>query len=165
MTEDLNILGTIARPINDRGNWLEAVQAWLDWEPPKNLMTSCLLHGTNKWINWNIAYEHEDVDHWKLPEELFDDMSGDCEDYALAKLGILSTTIDADDMAIVVGKMQGQHHAVLYLPRRQEILDNKVEWAIPVSAMDGLFLPIISVTKDQAFLHGVPQVPVADTLK
>lgn len=125
-----------------------------------NKTTTEKLDGVNRFVN-RVRYVTDDVnwgvaDYWATPDEFFR-MSGDCEDFAIAKFVALKRLgIDADRMRIVVLEDENlkTHHAVLTVETSQgrAVLDNQISQVILDTEIHH-YRPIYSINETAWWLH------------
>lgn len=113
--------GAVAEPI--QGRWARAS----DWDIT-TLMTNprfaqavhaadgkeglARIGWINRAVNQSIRYVNEDVDYWASPAETFTTGTGDCEDFALAKMAVLEA-IGIKSTLIVLRRFDGANHAMV----------------------------------------------------
>lgn len=117
----------------------------------------------NSWVNARIAFvddarRHGVADRWALPTESLSSGRGDCEDYAIAKLGLLRRLgISADDMFLVIARdlVRRADHAVLAvrLDDRLVILDNQTNRILDAADVQD-YRPVMSYAGDNSWTHG-----------
>jgi hypothetical protein len=61
----------------------------------------------------NIRYAADEVDHWKTPEETYNDRTGDCEDISLLFMYFLWEQGETSEMVLAWGE-NGYHALFLY---------------------------------------------------
>jgi predicted transglutaminase-like cysteine proteinase len=84
-----------------------------------------LRHVTQK-VNDLVIYKHEEGDRWQSPGETLTSGRGDCEDYAILKMWVLTRLgYEPKDLDIWIVHVRGTqgNHAVL-LVKNQFVLDN-----------------------------------------
>jgi predicted transglutaminase-like cysteine proteinase len=91
----------------------------------------------NRDINALVKYVPEAKDYWQPPKVTWASLSGDCEDYALLKLGVLLRAgLLMSGAALVLGEIASvsgnAHHAflVIEIDGTQRVLDNKFDQLI-----------------------------------
>jgi predicted transglutaminase-like cysteine proteinase len=104
----------------------------------------------NRAINLNIAYkaDPEGLDNWSSPLETFARRSGDCEDYAIAKMAaLIELGFRNEDLRLVPVRnvRSGEDHMVLGVR-----LDG--EWVV----LDSIGF---ALARDTALSHYVPLLP------
>ena len=115
----------------------------------------------NASLNRRIRYRHDSQpsgDHWSTISETLRRSSGDCEDYAIAKLQLLKMLgLSERDLFMTIGHdgPAGAVHAVLVarLGDRFLVLDNRTSELIPHDQYRN-FYPIISFGAQSSWLHG-----------
>lgn len=121
------------------------------------------LRAVNAAVNRAISYrEDSDLwgqpDHWATPREALSKGSGDCEDYAIAKMQALRAVgIPASELFLVVGTdlVARGGHALLVVRHAGEhwVLDNFHDEVRP-SSLYRDFRPTLSFGGGRAWLHG-----------
>jgi predicted transglutaminase-like cysteine proteinase len=88
-------------------------------------------------VNASVKYVPDPKDYWQPPKVTWASLSGDCEDYALLKLGILLRAgLPLSGAALVLGEIASlagnAHHAflVVEIDGTQRVLDNKFDQLI-----------------------------------
>ena len=77
------------------------------------------IHDVNIFVNRNVQYKVDPLNHWQSPKETFEKKSGECIDNVIAKMALLKELgFKQDDLNIVTGSVRGPHpqgvgHAVL----------------------------------------------------
>lgn len=117
----------------------------------------------NSWVNARIAFvddirQHGIADHWATPAQSLLRGRGDCEDYAIAKLGLLrSLGIPASDLYLVIARdlVRRADHAVLAvrLGGRLMVLDNQTDRILDAEAVHD-YRPVMSYAADRSWTHG-----------
>ena len=69
--------------------------------------------GIIRWVYLNIAYKTEKNDYWKLPEETFNDKSGDCEDITLLIMYLLENLLQIDTKLTLI-ITPGANHTIFF---------------------------------------------------
>lgn len=113
----------------------------------------------NRWVNWHVTYREDPVaDEWATALTTLKRGYGDCEDFALAKMGLLlELGISSDDMYFVLLRDRRQvQHAVLAVNRggRLYVLDNRTDKVLPADAIVD-YTPILSFSGSFAWTYGV----------
>ena len=117
----------------------------------------------NRWVNARVRFAEDSVnygrrDYWADAAETLRRGSGDCEDYAIAKMQILAAMgIKRDDMFLTLARdnIRRADHAVLVvmLNGKPVVLDNGSD-----ELLDGMiandFRPVYSFSGNRRFLHG-----------
>lgn len=126
----------------------------------------------NNWVNARIAFvddsrEYGMADHWATPAQSLGRGRGDCEDYAIAKLGLLrSIGIPASDLYLVIARdlVRRADHAVLAvrLGGRLVILDNETDRIFDAEDIRD-YRPVMSYAGDRSWTHGYRARPDAMT--
>ncbi|MDP2121217.1 MAG: transglutaminase-like cysteine peptidase, partial [Hoeflea sp.] len=114
-------------------------------------------------VNRLIAYRtdedmHGQLDHWSTPNETLKRGAGDCEDYAILKMALLSSIgIPLNSMEIVVVKDTGRRlfHAVLSVSMngRSLILDNMTD-AVESDRAKLTYAPLFSISGSANYVFG-----------
>lgn len=117
----------------------------------------------NASVNTLIRYRPDTVDHWATPVETAATGTGDCEDYAIAKLWLLrSIGYTPEQLQLVVLKdtRTGEYHAVLAVHAEGQnfILDNMSSRVLPDTVLRN-YVPIESFSGQQAYIHGFAKPP------
>lgn len=174
------ILGTVAhRTSMGPKKWLKANESWKDFGGDYEFLRCstdvATLHKVNAYVNDTITYERDvedDGDHWKTPDEIMESKTGDCEDFALYKRGILKTLGYEDMLILIVDDLVvRQAHAILgvWIDGDDDgyILDNRTanlgSRLIRESELSEMKI-VMSLDDDGAFLHGRKVAPGQDLL-
>ena len=111
----------------------------------------------NQWVNWHVRYRADVGDEWSTSAATLTRGYGDCEDFAVAKMGLLlALGVPADDMYLVLLRDRQQvQHAVLAVKRegRLLVLDNRTDKVLPAEAIDD-YKPIMSFSGPFAWTYG-----------
>ena len=118
----------------------------------------------NSSVNNVIRYRADTVDKWSTPVETAQSGTGDCEDFAIAKMWLLrSIGYRADQLQLVVLRdtRTTAFHAVLavHVGGTSYILDNMSSRVVP-DVMLKNYVPIESFAGDRMFIHGFARKPV-----
>lgn len=118
----------------------------------------------NSTVNAMLLYKPEPQasyksDHWQALAESVTLGSGDCEDFAIAKMQLLKALgFRLQDMSLVILKKPGStdYHAVLVVRHGGEnlILDNRSD-KIRLDSVEGDYRPIISFSANRMHIHGL----------
>ncbi|WP_164843965.1 transglutaminase-like cysteine peptidase [Croceicoccus ponticola] len=129
----------------------------------RNLSSVQRVSYVNKAVNDAIAYKDDAVnwrtgDHWATASETLLRGSGDCEDFAILKMQLLSAAgISANDMYLVVGNdlVARTAHAILVVRVDGGLwtLDNRND-EIHLANNDPDFRPLVSLSAGKAWAHG-----------
>lgn len=121
------------------------------------------IRAVNRAVNAAIRYQTDAAawgseDYWAAPQETMARGVGDCEDYALLKLAILSALgVPEEDMTVVVVKdlARGIGHAVLAVKADEsyDVLDNLTD-AVRRDADISTYVPLYSIGPAGAWIHG-----------
>lgn len=69
-----------------------------------------LVNGMGYWSDWDV---YRKADYWATPEEMFEKMGGDCEDFALFKYFLLRAAgVPAEDLRMTLVASDDQAHMV-----------------------------------------------------
>ncbi len=118
----------------------------------------------NASLNERIRYRHDtgpSGDRWSTARETLSRSTGDCEDYAIAKLHALKALgVPERDLFMTIGHdgYAGAVHAVLVARsgNRFFVLDNRINRLIPHEEYGG-FYPMITFGSRASWLHGYEQ--------
>ncbi|MGX7951593.1 transglutaminase-like cysteine peptidase [Tsuneonella sp. HG249] len=113
----------------------------------------------NQWVNWHVSYRDDPAgDEWAPASATLRRGFGDCEDFALAKMGLLlALGVPSDDMYLVVLRDQRQNdHAVLAVKRdgAMFVLDNRTDKMLPAEAIAD-YTPVLSFSGAFAWTYGL----------
>ena len=121
------------------------------------------VEAVNRWVNRNIAFgEDRDVygraDYWAPAAETLRRRIGDCEDFAIAKMELLSALgISRDKMRLVVARdlVRNADHAVLVVTMEQGtvMLDNMTDQLLD-ARLPNDYRPIMSFSQNAKWVHG-----------
>ena len=125
----------------------------------------------NDKVNNLIKYKPDDArDHWQMPQETVDKLSGDCEDFAILKYAILRNSgFWGDQLALVLGEIASlsgnKAHAflVVEVEGARCVLDNKFDQLIDPKNYAN-FIPKKVVNDNGVFLYS-KQFTIAETTK
>ncbi|HEX2256500.1 MAG TPA: transglutaminase-like cysteine peptidase [Afifellaceae bacterium] len=125
--------------------------------------TRDMIADVNMAVNRIIAYRsdrdaHGLIDHWASFEETARAGTGDCEDFAIAKMRILQDLgmpPSAMRLVVLLDSRRGRFHAVLAVRTGQEwlVLDNAAD-AVRTDADIGHYLPVYSLSSQKSWIHG-----------
>lgn len=112
----------------------------------------------NQWVNWHVRYRDDAAgDEWSPALHTLRRAYGDCEDFALAKMGLLlALGVPADDMYLVLlHDSRKIEHAVLAVSRhgRLLVLDNRTDKVLGQEAIAD-YTPILSFSGPFAWTYG-----------
>lgn len=117
----------------------------------------------NRTVNHSIRYVPDEkskygVDEWASPVETIAAGQGDCEDYAILKMGmLLKAGVPAEAMAIAVVKLKDvdAYHAVLIVAGRE------ADWVLDLDGDEirsadapSRYMPLYSLSASRSWLHG-----------
>jgi predicted transglutaminase-like cysteine proteinase len=121
------------------------------------------VEAVNRWVNRSITYrEDRDIygraDYWAPASETLRRGTGDCEDFAIAKMELLSVLgIARDKMRLVVARdlVRNADHAVLVvtLAGGAVMLDNMTDQLLD-ARLPNDYRPIMSFSQNAKWLHG-----------
>jgi len=124
----------------------------------------------NSWVNARIRFVddragHGRADHWASAAQSLRSRTGDCEDYAIAKMQMLKALGVADeDLYFVIARDLVRHadHALLVvrLDGRLVVLDNETDRLLD-AAQTNDYRPVFTYAGTQAWTHGYRAQPVA----
>ena len=122
-----------------------------------------LLNFVNAAVNRAITYREDSRnwktgDHWASAAQTFRRGSGDCEDYAIAKMQVLRASgVSAADLFLVIGHdlATAEAHAMLMVRSGQEfwVLDNFHD-QVRTDSQYRDFRPVITLSSAGSWLHG-----------
>jgi predicted transglutaminase-like cysteine proteinase len=126
------------------------------------------VEAVNRWVNRKIEFgEDRDIygraDYWAPAIETFQRGVGDCEDFAIAKMELLSALgISRDRMRLVVARdlVRNADHAVLVvtLGERAVMLDNVTDRLLD-ARLPNDYRPIMSFGQNSKWVHGYAVQP------
>jgi predicted transglutaminase-like cysteine proteinase len=121
------------------------------------------IEAVNRWVNRNIAFgDDRDIygraDYWAPAAETIRRGTGDCEDFAIAKMELLSALgISRDKMRLVVARdlVRNADHAVVVvtLSDRSVMLDNVTDQLLD-ARLPNDYRPIMSFSQNEKWVHG-----------
>lgn len=115
------------------------------------------LQFVNRIVNAAITYRRDAGDSWASASQSFGSATGDCEDYAIAKMQVLrSSGVPASDLFMVIGSLANRgDHAMLVvrLGGSYFVLDNLSDQIRADSAYRE-FRPVITLSSGGSWLHG-----------
>jgi predicted transglutaminase-like cysteine proteinase len=135
------------------GPWTEML------DQAKALADGERLDRVNRWVNWHVRYVDDPAgDHWSPAADTLRRGSGDCEDFAIAKMALLERLgIPAKDMfLIIVRPAHGRiDHAVLLVRQagRMVILDNRTDMLLPEARVYD-YAPLLSYNGPFVWIYG-----------
>ncbi len=117
----------------------------------------------NRWVNQNIVFGDDQVvyrraDYWAPAGETLRRGIGDCEDFAIAKMEMLSALgVERADMRLIIARdlVRNADHAVLVvkLDGGSVILDNVTDRLLN-GQMSNDYRPIMSFSQNAKWVHG-----------
>jgi predicted transglutaminase-like cysteine proteinase len=133
---------------------------------------SAKIEAVNSWVNRTIAFGDDRAiygraDYWAPASETLRRGTGDCEDFAIAKMELLSALgISHSNMRLVVARdlVRNADHAVLVviLADRSVMLDNVTDQLLD-ARLPNDYRPIMSFSRNAKWVHGYavqPATPV-----
>lgn len=121
------------------------------------------VEAVNRWVNTRIAFGDDreiygKADYWASAAETLRRGVGDCEDFAIAKMELLSALgISRDKMRLVVARdlVRNADHAVLVvaLAGRSVMLDNVTDRLLD-ARLPNDYRPIMSFSQNAKWVHG-----------
>lgn len=118
-----------------------------------------MLAEVNRWVNRRIRFVDDGpADHWSGAAETLRRQSGDCEDFALTKLQLLTALgFDPDRLYLVIARdlVRRADHAVLVvrLDDRFVVLDNMTDEILDSHEVTD-YRPIMSYSASGRWIHG-----------
>ena len=112
----------------------------------------------NTWVNWHVRYQDDaGPDEWADALSTLERGAGDCEDFAMTKMALLSALgIPEDDMFLVLLRDRGNSdHAVLAVRRNGGfyILDNRTD-RLQEAGEIADYMPVLSYSGEFAWVYG-----------
>jgi predicted transglutaminase-like cysteine proteinase len=114
-------------------------------------------------VNKLVAYRtdeqnHGRLDYWSTPNETLSRSSGDCEDYAILKMALLSrlgVPVNAMEIVVVKDTSRRLFHAVLSVALEGEsvILDNMTD-AVETDTAKRSYAPLFSISGNANYVFG-----------
>lgn len=130
--------------------WAAAVAAWSDPDRVPNIHFGGLAD-LNAKINGMVRYRRDrGGDHWQTPEELVESHTGDCEDIALFKYGLLRKIGYDASIVIVNDRVARTGHA--YCECGGYWLCNRANWLLDAHEPD--VLPMYKLSGGEALIWG-----------
>jgi predicted transglutaminase-like cysteine proteinase len=175
-----DVFGSVAlavgqTPLDQRWNNVRGARVSANGGPWSKLVKSqrgqsdaAKIAAVNAWVNARISFA-DDIkavgvsDQWASAAQSLRRGRGDCEDYAIAKMQILSTLgIDSADMYLVIARdlVRQADHAVLVVRTDGQllVLDNGTDRIVDARATQD-YRPIMSYSGNRSWLHGYPLEP------
>lgn len=135
---------------------------------PNGANTEAVLGEVNRWVNDRITFTDDaqhrgQADQWASAEASLSRGRGDCEDYAIAKMQLLSALgVDRSRMFLVIARdlVRRADHAVLVVQvdDRFLVLDNMTD-AVLDSNQIADYRPIMSYSASGRWIHGYERQP------
>lgn len=126
------------------------------------------IDAVNRWVNRRVQFANDitvfgDDDRWSATAETLRRGSGDCEDFAIAKLQMLRASGMADDDLYLVilrdeKRMRDHAVAVVRVDGRLLVLDNGTSQIVDSDTVDN-YKPIMSFAAGRAWTHGYRRNP------
>lgn len=145
---------SVAQPLNGRGLWSNMVHAARAAGPQQQVEM------INRWVNQRLRFtdDRNRGDSWAPASQSLLRGSGDCEDYAIAKMKLLEAAgFDRRAMFLVIARdlVRQADHAVLAvrIDRDLLILDNMTDQVLPSSQVSD-YRPIMSFNAYGRWTHG-----------
>lgn len=113
----------------------------------------------NSWANWHLRFEEDGAhDSWSSPLATFKRGSGDCEDFAMAKMTLLENAgIRPEDMFLILVRERERpvDHAVLAVRNEQVlyVLDNRTDAVMPADTIRD-YIPLQSFSGKFGWIYG-----------
>lgn len=113
----------------------------------------------NSWANWHLRFEEDGAhDNWSPPLATLQRGSGDCEDFAMAKMTLLENAgIRPEDMFLVLVRERERpvDHAVLAVRSEQilYVLDNRTDAVMPAETIRD-YIPLQSFSGKFGWIYG-----------
>jgi predicted transglutaminase-like cysteine proteinase len=135
------------------GPWT-AMLAGMTGPPDQNTLAV-----VNRWVNGQVRYV-DDVggDQWSAAITTLTQKTGDCEDFAIAKMALLEKLgVSDDDMFLIIvrERMRAIDHAVLAVRRngKMYILDNRTDRLLTDDLVTD-YLPTLSYSGPFTWIYG-----------
>lgn len=146
------------------GRWTAGFQR------PNGANIEALLGEVNRWVNSRLTFTDDAprrgrADQWASAEASLSRGRGDCEDYAIAKMQLLSAIgVDRSRMFLVIARdlVRRADHAVLIVQvdSRFLVLDNMTD-AVLDSNQIADYRPIMSYSASGRWIHGYEREPAS----
>jgi len=113
----------------------------------------------NRWVNWHVRYrDDQGPDKWSSAIDTLTRGSGDCEDFAIAKMALLEALgVPSGDMYLVLVRERSgnRDHAILAVRRENImfILDNRTD-VVQQSEQVADYFPTLSYSGAFAWTYG-----------
>lgn len=145
---------SISQPIAGKGPWSSVISAARS-APGLQQVTMI-----NSWVNHRLRFVDDRVggDNWASASQSLQRGTGDCEDYAIAKLKLLEASgFDRRALFLVIARdlVRQADHAVLAVQIGADlmILDNMTDRVLPSSSVSD-YRPIMSFNAFGRWTHG-----------
>ena len=140
------------------GPWAALIRALSDQGRAEQLQS------VNQWVNARVSFTDDRADIWSGADATLRRASGDCEDYAIAKMKLLEAAgVAPTDMYIIIARdlVRRADHALLVvrLDRRLVVLDNSTDQLLDAEQISD-YRPIFSYSANGAWVHGYTEKPV-----
>jgi predicted transglutaminase-like cysteine proteinase len=148
---------SVAQPLAAKGLWSGLIQA------AQGAGQLRQVEMVNSWVNQRLRFTDDRGDSWASASQSLLRGSGDCEDYAIAKMKLLEAAgFDRHALFLVIARdlVRQADHAVLAvrIDDRLLILDNMTDRIIPSSEV-GDYRPIMSFNAYGRWTHGYRVAP------
>ncbi len=117
----------------------------------------------NNWVNEEINYREDSAlyakdDYWASARETLARKAGDCEDFAIVKMGLLlAAGFKKDKIRLVIARdlVRNSDHALLVVTLSDDsfVLDNATNTLLDARLTND-YRPIMSFSGDRKWLHG-----------
>ena len=128
------------------------------------------IDSVNRWVNARVSFVDDSrrfntADRWGSAAQTLAQGSGDCEDYAIAKMKLLEAAgVERRDMFLVIARdlVRRADHALLVVRHqgRLMVLDNNTDRIVDAATIRD-YRPIMSYSADKAWIHGYAVQPAA----
>jgi predicted transglutaminase-like cysteine proteinase len=148
---------SVAQPLATKGLWSGLIQA------AQGAGQLRQVEMVNSWVNQRLRFTDDRGDSWASASQSLLRGSGDCEDYAIAKMKLLEAAgFDRHALFLVIARdlVRQADHAVLAvrIDDRLLVLDNMTDRIIPSSEV-GDYRPIMSFNAYGRWTHGYRVAP------
>lgn len=145
---------SISPPIAGKGPWSDIINT------ARTLSNQAQVEAVNIWVNQRLRFTDDRIggDSWAPASQTLQRGTGDCEDYAIAKMKLLEAAgFDRRAMFLVIARdlVRQADHAVLAVRIGGElmILDNMTDRVLPSSSIAD-YRPIMSFNAYGRWTHG-----------
>ncbi|WP_242122789.1 transglutaminase-like cysteine peptidase [Sphingobium sp. Sx8-8] len=148
---------SVSQPLSSRGLWSGLVHA------AQGAGQLRQVEMVNSWVNQRLRFVNDKGDDWASASQSLQRGTGDCEDYAIAKMKLLEAAgFDRRAMFLVIARdlVRQEDHALLAVRIGDElmILDNMTDRVLPSSSV-GDYRPIMSFNAYGRWTHGYRVTP------